>query len=156
MPSYLDAEGTPFQRFEHFVPFLRILCHQNVNLRQSKAILTHVSRDQRLAIGEIITNIYHGHIPMDDTTVMSLVRYMTPIRKIATMRRKVDNLTLSRHSAAVLHAMKIALAYLTSSPPDGANTPAVESEDREDENSLTDGSCPASPTTPRDGSHDGQ
>ena len=103
-------------KFKPLRGLLEILASDGLSSSQGKAILTKLSKIQRLAIAELIMNIVFCKTEsVSEQEMERLMMYENQLRKIALLRKKVTNKVLAKHQMAVKNALKVALLVLNSS-----------------------------------------
>jgi hypothetical protein len=99
-------------KFDILNAFLKYLNDDCFNNRQKKAILLHCNTSQRLAIIEIIVNLFFHNVPVTEAAIDSLDKYATILRKIATQGSLITNETLAIHHKAVGAAIMVGTEHL--------------------------------------------
>ena len=104
-------------RFTQVKAFLNMIVSDELSSKQVKSLLGKLSRAQRLAIVEIVTNIVYCNLePTSSQEVEKLLKHESRLRKIALGGRSVDNDMLKRHHSAVVCALKVGLDVLGKQP----------------------------------------
>ena len=100
-------------RFTQVKAFLHMLASDELSSKQVKSLLGKLSRAQRLAIVEIVTNIVYCNLePTSSQEVEKLLKHESRLRKIALGGRSLDNDMLKRNHSAVVCALRVGLDVL--------------------------------------------
>lgn len=130
---FLDPAGFVFltyivmadvERFDSVNGFLNMLISVQLTMKQRRSILGKLSRLQRLAIVEILTNIVYCNLePSCHSETEKLLKHEAKLKKIVLAGKRVDNDILKRNHTAVVCALKVGLNALSQQQSTRPSTP---------------------------------
>lgn len=103
----MTAFVNTIQKFHPLMGFLKTLTTNDLNSSQGKAVLGRLSRTQRLAVTELITNVVFCKMELSNFEMERLIKYEKQLRKIVLLGKNITNNVLANHQMAVRTVLRV-------------------------------------------------